>query len=213
MKTFKTLSPYLLILFLVISFSLPCSAFCADQEKKEQQLSAKEQKEIETWQEMTSPGEKHKHLEYFIGEWESTQKIWPEPGSEPDVYKQEIKVKSILGGRFTRAHIRIDVEIEGMALEGIVITGYDNYKQKFVSATYSNMSTNISFMSGTLDGSGKIRTDYGQDADFIRGLTHKVKALTRIINKDKYIYEYYQVDPEGKEFKAMEITYLRKKGE
>ncbi len=203
-----------LSVFILFTSVMNLQAF-ADERKDEQQMS-EEQKEqqrmLKLWQEYTSPGEKHKHLEYFVGEWESTQKIFSQqPGVEPRVRRQEIRVKSLFGGRFTEAHIKILQKIMGIDPAGTVITGHDNYRKKFWSVTFGNIGTDYSLMSGTLDETGKIRTDYGEMENFFSGEKYRVKAVTTIIDENKYTYEYYRVDSSGNEIKTMEITYFRKK--
>lgn len=38
-----------------------------------------------------------------------------------------------------------------------------------------------------------------------------VRAVTRIVGPDEYVYEMYMGLPDGKEFKSMEARYVRKK--
>ncbi len=208
MRIIKHLIVSLLVLSLVTSLS--AASFSAEQQEKEPGMSKEEQKMVQLWKEMATPGENHKHLEYFVGEWESSQKIWTEPGSEPMLGSQDIRVKSLFGGRFTEAYIKFKREFFGVNIEGIVITGYDNYKKEFVSVTFGNDGTGFLLMHGTLDKSGKVRTDYGQVDDYLTSEKVKIKAVTTLVNKDKYTYELYQLDAKGNEIKYMEITYLRK---
>ena len=37
------------------------------------------------------------------------------------------------------------------------------------------------------------------------------RAVTRIVGPGEYIYEMYMGLPDGKEFKSMEVRYVRKK--
>jgi hypothetical protein len=119
-------------------------------------------------------------------------------------------VESLFGGRFTRAHIKIKANIGGIVPEGIVITGYDNFKQEFFSVTFGNLGTGYFVTSGKLDKTGKIRIDNAVRTNVYTSQEYKVKAITTIINQDKYLYEYYKIDPKGSEFKRMEIIYTRK---
>jgi len=205
MKMIKHVMFGLLIVFLA---ALVLSVYA---QEKNQEMSEEQKKMMELWKKYTFPGEKHKHIEYFVGEWESVIKSWPEPGKEPDVRTQEIKVESFFDGRFTKAYIKTDASDVGMLLETIVINGYDNYKQEFFSITLSKQRTDYFLTSGKLDETGKIRTDTGVQTDIFTGKESRVKAITTIINHDKYTYEYYQIDPEGNEIKRMDITYTRKK--
>lgn len=205
MKMIKHIMLSLLIVFLAI-LVLSVSA-----QEKNQEMSEEQKKMIELWKKYTFPGEKHKHIEYFVGEWESIIKSWPVPGKEPNVRTQKIKVESFFDGRFTKAHIKTDASDIGMLLETIVINGYDNYEQEFFSITLSKQRTDYYLTTGKLDKTGKIRTDTTVRTDIFTGKQNRVKAITTIINRDKYTYEYYQIDPEGNEIKRMDITYTRKK--
>jgi len=206
MNIIKRTSVGLLVIFLV----LPVLNLGAADEKK-QELSAEDQKIMEIYKRFASPGENHKFLDYFVGQWESSQKIWMEPGGEPLIRNQEISVESLFGGRFTKAHIKIKGEILGMSIEAFVITGYDNYKKQFASVTFGNSGTDFVLMYGTLDNTGKIRTDTGYVDDVVTGESVKLKGVTTLINNDTYTYEMFQTDSQGKELKYMEITYTRKK--
>ena len=205
MKMSKHVMLSLLIVFLA-ALVLSVSA-----REKDQEMSEEQKKMMELWKKYTFPGEKHKHIEYFVGDWESIIKSWPEPGKEPKVRNQKIKVESFFDGRFTKAHIKTDASDIGMLLETIVINGYDNFKQEFFSITLSKQKTDYYLTTGKLDETGKIRTDTSVQTDIFTGKEYRVKAVTTIIDQDKYIYEYYQLDPEGNEIKKMDITYTRKK--
>lgn len=197
------------ICFICFTVLMMNMAVFADKQKQESQSQEEQEKMMKLWQEYTTPGEKHRFLEYFVGQWESQQKIWLEPGSEPLIRNQEISVESLFGGRFTKAHIKIKEKIMGISVEGIVITGYNNSKKQFVSVTFTNAGTDIHLMYGTLDETAKIRTDNGYVDDFMTGEKIKVKGVTTLIDNDKYKYEYYQSDAEGNEHKSLEIIYTR----
>ena len=205
MKMIKHVMLSLLVVFLA-TLVLSVSA-----REKNQEMAEEQKKMMELWKKYTFPGEKHKHIEYFVGEWESIIKSWPEPGKKFGVRTQEIKVESFFDGRFTKAHIKTDASDVGMLLETIVINGYDNYKQEFFSITLSKQRTDFYLATGKLDKTGKIRTDTTVRTDIFTGEEYRVKAITTIINRNKYTYEYYNIDPEGNEIKRMDITYTRKK--
>ena len=205
MKMIKHVMLSLLVVFLA---TLVLSVFA---QEKNQEMSEEQKKMMELWKKYTFPCEKHKHIQYFVGEWESVIKSWPDPGKPPEVRTQKIKVEPFFDGRFTKAYIKTDASDVGVLLETIVINGYDNYKQEFFSITLSKQRTDYFLTTGQLDKTGKIRTDTAVRTDFFTGEQYRVRAITTIINQDKYTYEYYQIDPEGNEIKRMDITYTRKK--
>ncbi len=200
---------YLIISILAVVLSSPVSA-----REQNRELSEEQEKMMKLWKEYAFPGENHKHLEYFIGSWESIHKSWENPGSgdDPIIRRQEINVQSILGGRCLKAHIMFNEKIMGESAEGIVITGYNNYKKEFYAVTFSTMDTGYFVSRGTLDKSGKTRTETGIMDDYFTGKKIKIKAITTIINRDKYVYEFYQPDSRGNEIKTLEIIYTRKTG-
>ena len=201
---------FAVILLTALLFLLWTGVSGFGEEKKKE--PSKEQLEMyKKWLSLTSPGENHKHLQYFVGDWESVQKAWQAPGAEPTVRYQDIHVESLYEGRFTRAAIRFRGKIMGMVAEGIVITGYDSYKKEFMSLTYGSMGTRFSINKGQLDKTGKTRIDWGESENMFTGKKHKTKGVTLIQGPDKYKYDYYRVDEEGKEVKVMEIIYTRKK--
>ncbi len=205
MKIIKHVMLSLLVVFLA-TLVLSVSA-----REKNQEMTEEQKKMMELWKKYTFPGEKHKYIEYFVGEWESEMKSWRQPGKEPEVRTQKIKVESFFDGRFTKAHIKTDASDIGMILETIVINGYDNFKQECFSITFSKQRTDYYLTTGKWDKAGKIRTDTAVRTDIFTGNQYRVKAVTTIIDQNKYTYDYYRIDPGGNEIKKMEITYTRKK--
>ncbi|UCH93126.1 MAG: DUF1579 family protein [Candidatus Aminicenantes bacterium] len=209
MKIIKHVIVSLLVLFFVTSVLGTVVSPNTDEQK--QKLSEQE-KMMKLWKEYATPGENHKFLQYFVGEWESIHKFFPEPGGEPFIGKQEISVEMILDGRYLKAHIKKKVPEGKKAPEGLVITGYDNYKKEFIAVSFDNTSTTVYINRGTLDKTGKIRTETGFFDDVLTGKKNKVKAVTTIIDEDHYTYELFDVDEsKGKENKVIEVNYTRKK--
>ena len=205
-----TMIKHLIIVFLA-SLVLSSMVLAVSAREQNQNMSDQQKNLMELWKKYTSPGENHKHIEYFVGEWESIIKTWPEPGKGPKVRTQEIKVEPFFEGRFTKAHIKTDASDIGMLFETIVINGYDNYKQEFFSLTLSKQRTDYFVTCGKLDKTGKIRADIAVRTNVLTGEQYRMKAVTTIINRDKYLYESYRIDPGGNEIKTMEIIYTRKK--
>jgi hypothetical protein len=112
----------------------------------------------------------------------------------------------LFGGRYLVEHFRcsfMDDPFEGMA-----IIGYDNQKKKHVSIWIDSHSTGIMMSEGTYDEATKTTTMMGDYVDPLRG-PMKMKNVLREISKDKNVMEMYDIGPDGKEQKTMEITYTR----
>jgi hypothetical protein len=154
------------------------------------------------------PGEFHKHLQPLVGSWNASVKWWMAPGAPANEAKSTEEVKWILDGRFLQQEVR--GEMMGKPFMGLGLIGYDNYKKKYVGAWIDSMSTMIWNSQGTCDATGKVITLAGEFDDPATGKKKKARGVTRIIDDNNHIMEWYESGPDGKEFKSMEITYTRK---
>jgi hypothetical protein len=197
-----------MIRVLVISFFLAVLSSAVSAQEKNPEISEAEQKARELLeQQYANPGENHKFLDYFIGDWESLVKYYTEPGAEPFIYKEQISVQWILGGRYTYAVLKGN--LLGKDYEVFVYTGYNNYKKEFFAIQLSTMGTGYYLSTGLLDKSGKIRTDTAVVEDPTAGKID-VKSVTTLVDRDKYLYDFYVLDDKGKETKVMDVVYTRK---
>lgn len=195
-----------MIRVLIISFLVAFAMTLSAQEKK-QEISEADKKAMELMAQYSTPGENHKFLDYFIGDWESQVKYYAEPGAEPLIYKEQVSVQWILGGRFTFAQLKGN--FMGTSYEVYVYTGYNNYKKEFFAIQLSTMGTGYYLSTGVLDTTGKIRTDTAVVDDPASGKIN-IKAVTTLLDKNMYRYDFYVVEDKGKEVLVMEVVYTRK---
>jgi hypothetical protein len=175
---------------------------------------------MKKWQEAASPSEHHKHLAHFVGTWETTTKVWMAgPGSPPTETKGTATVKWIMDGRFILEEHSSEMAMPDMAtgqiklipFTGLGITGYDNYKNMYVSTWVDNQNTHLLTMRGGRDPSGKTFTAYGEmDEPMLDIGGRMVKYVTRIINQDKHVSEMIDLHARD-DYKVVEIVYTRKK--
>ncbi len=163
------------------------------------------------WQEAMTPGAPHKLLESMAGDWASETKVWMEgPDAPPMVTKGSSTMKMVLGGRFLLQDM--DGEMMGMPMKGIGYTGYDNFKKKFVGFWIDDAGTGMYTMEGVANGDNTVLTFMGTMDDVMTGEKNKpVKYVTRILGKDKHIFEIHDMTKKGKDTKVMEAVYERKK--
>jgi len=170
---------------------------------------AQMQEMMKKWMEAATPGAPHKYLDQFAGKWETTMRMWMGPTSTPIENKGSAESRWILDGRFLLEES--SAQMMGMPYRGMLFMGYDNFKKKYVISYADNMSTAIFSASGDMDAGGKVMTLYGRMDEPMTGEKDKlVKYITRILSKDKYVLEAYDLVGTPNEFKAMEITYTRK---
>jgi hypothetical protein len=198
------LAAWMIVSFLVLSLA-------SAQEKKEQKPPQGAVDDMmKKMMELASPSEGHKKLNDLVGVWDAETKMWVGGPGQPAVSKGSAEYSWVLGGRFLREDFKGD--IMGMPMTGFGFTGYDNYAKKYTGVWVDNMGTALSTMEGTFDRSGKVLTLYGKMDEWATGeLSKNVKYVTRIIDKDKHVFEIHDLSIGEPNTKIVEITYTRKK--
>lgn len=174
---------------------------------QEGQASAEDQKMMEAWMKYSTPGDNHKYLESFTGEWEGESKMWMKPGAPPTVSKVSLQGEMILGGRYLKVVYKGDMG--GMPFEGIGTTAYDNHLKKFVSVWIDSFSTGIFRTEGTLE--EKTRTETGDFYNILDNSSLSYRQVTTLIAPDQFSMDMYEKHADGKEFKTMEMVVSKKK--
>ncbi|MFN0151610.1 MAG: DUF1579 family protein [bacterium] len=159
---------------------------------------------------MMMPGEHHKLLETFAGDWEMTSKVWMGgPGTEPAVSHATSHAEWVLGGRFVMSTMK--GEMFGMPHEGIGMLGYDNFKNMYVGTWASNMGTEILSYSGmSAPGSNTIIMYGAMDEPNMRVVGRTVKYVYRIESRDKYTMDLIDLHA-GDDYKVVEVSFTRRK--
>ena len=96
----------------------------------------------------------------------------------------------------------------GMPMEGMSITGYDNFTKEFTSIWIDNMGTGTTVAKGTYDEETKTITLYGSMVDPMTGKDTKYREVINIVDDNHHVFEMY-VDQDGQEVKNMEVEYAR----
>jgi hypothetical protein len=156
-----------------------------------------------------TPGPEHKALQPLIGSWDCNIKMWMEPSAPPTESKGTAENKWILGNRYVQEDVVGDMN--GMPFHGMGLTGYDLYKKQYNWVWMDEMSTMIVYSSGKADSTGKVFTFGGNYDDIMTGQPKTFKAVMRIVDDNKHVFEMYDVQPDGKEVKNFEVDYTRKK--
>jgi hypothetical protein len=200
----------------IVLVSLLCVALgagsAAAQGKKEEKGKVPDMQEMmKKWQEVMTPGAPHKMLQGMAGMWDVETKTWMSgPGTEPSVTKGTAQMKMVLGDRFLQQEM--NGEMMGMPFNGMGLTGYDNFKKKYVSFWIDNMGTGMSTMEGEMDSEGKTCTYWGvMDEPMTGEKDKKVKYTITMLSPDKHVFRIFDVVAYGEKDPTMEITYTRKK--
>ncbi len=202
-----------IISFWIVGLLAVSALHAAEPSKAGKKQSAKEAKAAQEAMmaqmvKMGTPGENHKALEPLVGNWNHMVRYWMDPNAKPEESKGTSTNRWILGGRFLQAEAKGNMN--GQPFEGMGITGYDNLKGEYQSMWIDNMVTG--FMLATAQYDATLKT-FNETGSFSCPMTNEkarpFRAKWKIMDNNNYTYEMYQAGPDGKEFKAMEITYVR----
>lgn len=217
MKNFITTPLFLFIFVFAISFGATArnvlsAEEAADQEQPaaQKQMSEKEQEMMAKWQEYATPGEGQKALEQFAGEWDYTVSWWNSPDAEPEKSTGTSENKMIMGGRYLKQKAK--GTSMGQEYQGMGITGYDNAEEQYEGLWIDNMGTGMMLSTGSYDADAKTFTMSGTyNCPMEDNKEKSFRTVATFANEDKFTFDMYGPDMEGKEYKMMEIVYTRKK--
>ncbi len=172
-------------------------------------VSAQSEAEMKAWMDYMTPGEFHKEMAKWDGEWNEDITMWMAPGAPPQKSTGACVNKMILGGRYQSAtHTG---NFGGMPFEGISTTGYDNARKTFITTWVDNMGTGIMVLEGTWDEKAKALNLKGKQIDPATGKEMAVREKFTVIDDNTQKMEMF-VTPEGmQEYKNLEIVFTRKK--
>ncbi len=156
-----------------------------------------------------TPGEMHKKLDPFVGSWKTKSSMWPTgPDHPPAVTAGSATYEWVLGGRFLKEDFKGTVM--GKPIHGIGYNGYDNMRKKYTMFWIDDMGTVMSTGDGNFDPTGKELTYYGKMDQPITGEFDKnVEYITRIVNKDDFVFEVHDLTKDHDHSKVLEVEYMR----
>ena len=159
-------------------------------------------------QEMPKPGKEHEALKVFEGEWTFEGKFTMEGDKPPMEMKGTETSKMVMGGWYLNSDVKST--FMGMSMEGRWTMTYSLFKKKYQASWIDSMMPNIFLSEGEVDATGKIFTLKGEGFD-MAGKAQPERWVIEVKDADNHTMAFYSPGPDGKEKKAGEITYKRKK--
>lgn len=191
--------------------ALLCAPVVAKEKKKDKKAAAAatamQEEMMKKWTAYATPGADHQALAPLVGSFAHTIKLWMDPNAQPEISTGSTEAQWILGGRFVES--RVTGTSMGQPFEGRGLIGYDNQKKQYTSVWLDNMATGMMAMEGRYDAGTKVLSESGSASCPMEG-TKSFRGVTKIIDDNNHTYEMYTNGPDGKEFKMMEMTYVRK---
>ncbi|MEE8136808.1 MAG: DUF1579 domain-containing protein [Thermodesulfobacteriota bacterium] len=189
---------------IALSFGIT-NTLAADQNEDMDKMKAEA---MAKWQEYATPSEGHKVMEQLVGNWDYSLKYWTSPHAPPEQSTGTNDIKWILGNRF------LEMDVKGTSMgqpfQGMGIIGYDNAKKEYVNTWIDTMGTGMMNATGSYNAETKTMTEKGTFTDPMTG-EQSFKGVTKFIDDNRFNYEMYISNPDGTEFRNMEINYTRKK--
>ena len=161
------------------------------------------------WISYMTPGKEHALMASWNGDWLGTVTMWHAPGAPPETSKSTASNKMVMGGRYqVGTHTG---SMMGQPFEGMSTLAFDNAKKVFVSTWVDNVGTGVMKLEGPWDEASKTMSLSGKCVDPTRGDGSEmvIRETLKMIDDKNQLLEMYGPDPDGKEFKMMEIKYTR----
>ena len=157
----------------------------------------------------TAPGENHKLLERFLGEWNTEVRMFMGKQATP-AEKGTATFRWKIEGRW------LESEWSGTMMQqparGAIWLGYDNFKMSYVSTMITSGDTAMNHAEGDLTQDQKSLLLYGTLDEYLTGEHDKmVKYAWRFLAADKMVLEIHDLPIGESDTKVVEITYTKAK--
>ena len=164
---------------------------------------------MKNWQTYMTPGDVHKMMAKWDGNWDGDVSMWMQPGAPEEKSKIATVNKMVMNGLYQQGtHTG---NMMGMPFNGMGTLAYDIHKKEFINTWIDNMGSGIMVMKGPWDEATKTITLKGKMTD--PGTTNDVdvKETFTIVDDNTQEMKMYAMMPDGKEFQTMNIKFTRKK--
>jgi hypothetical protein len=190
----------------LLALALLIAPFALHAQQQQQQMTPEQQAMMKAYMDAATPGAPHKAMQNLVGTWNSTIKMYDNPGS-PTESKGKSTYTSVMDGRYIQEHA--EGNFNGMPFHGYGTYGYDNVAKKYVATWIDSMGTGIMESTGSSPDGGTTINWEGTSSDPVSGKALTFHSSMKMVNKDQYHFEMNGPGPDGKETKMMEIEYTR----
>ncbi|MFN0060691.1 MAG: DUF1579 family protein [Planctomycetota bacterium] len=160
---------------------------------------------IKRWEDSCKPGKCHKQLEALLGKWDMKMSMMGAPESAGTA-----DCRWLIEGRWLIRETH--GSMMGMKVDGFMIIGYDNFKQKYVTCSVDSFSTAMLTAEGTPDMEGKLFQSFGTMDEPLSGENDKmVRYVTRWKDADHYSFEVHDPAIGETNTKVIEMAFSRVK--
>lgn len=159
--------------------------------------------ESDPWTAYMMPGENHKILSKYTGDFKLEITMWMMEGADSVVMKVQSSNRMILGNRFLEMTQTGDMM--GMPYHAISTLGYNNSDKNFNLSTITNMGTGTLYLSGYHDNGLNTVQLKGNLSNPVNGNLIEVRQVLHFIDEDNLLIENF--DKEAGSIEGRSITY------
>lgn len=174
-----------------------------------QNATAQTEAEMKAWMDYMTPGDMHKVMAAYDGNWTVEGKMWMDPSAQPMTSTGSATYKMVMGGRYQESEFKGNMM--GQPMEGFGLLGYDNFKKVFESTWVDNMGTGTMRAEGKYDPATKTFALSGNMIDPTSGKACTFRQTEQMVDNDTHVMTLYNSIGGAPEFKTMELTFKRKK--
>ncbi|WKZ37250.1 MAG: DUF1579 domain-containing protein [Anaerolineales bacterium] len=149
----------------------------------------------------------HQLLAQLAGNWRGTSKLWLEPDKLADESSVAGTIQILLDGRF--ALLLYQASIEGEPQHGMFTFGYNTITDQFEASWVDSFHNNTAIMFCTGGGTEKGFSLLGSYTDPGGGPDWGWRTEVELVDKNNLVIKAYNINPEGSEAKATEMTLSR----
>ncbi len=160
---------------------------------------------MEAMMAMAAPGPEHAYLAESVGMWNVSAKMWMDPSAPPENSSALSTIQPILGGIFFME--RFQGDMGGMPFDGLLIIGYSNFQEQFMSVWMDSMNTTMSPMTGHRDENGVLHMS-GTAIDAMSPEGRPMRLTVETQTADRTLFRMYHTMG-GEESMIMEMVYTR----
>lgn len=159
---------------------------------------------------LAKPTPAHRRFEPFAGAFAAEVRMWMGSG-EPHVSTGTMINTLELNGLFLWQVYKGDSATGSFSgFEGRGFWGYNTITEEYEGFWIDNASSVMQVEHGDVDASGTVWTMMGKMTDPRTGQPFQKRSVITLVDQDHHRLEMFFTGPDGKDFKAMEITYRRR---
>lgn len=155
-----------------------------------------------------TPGEEHRRLDVFVGDWDVAITYWMDPAAPPSQMSGRMTSEWILDGHYLDQ--RFSGEMEGMPFDGRGTFGYDIAGQHYFGTWIDSMSTYITVTRGLVSPDGRVFRLQTIGTDPVTGKPSEGREEIVVEGPDRHTMAIFE-DRGGELVKTMDMVYTRRK--